>query len=98
MFDYMDIDPTPPPGAEGVDQGNGNANEYMIQPDSLKVPVESNLNNEEEKVLQEATGNAKTKKSTDKPAADNAAPATEEKKEKKGGFFRKLFGKDKDKD
>jgi penicillin-binding protein 1A len=97
MFDYMSIDPTPPPGAEGVDQGNGNANEYMMEPDtSLRVPVESDLNTEEKKVLQEAGAN-KTAKKNDKPATDNPEPdASEVKEEKKGGFLRKIFGKKKD--
>ncbi len=95
MFDYMNIDPTPPPGAEGDNQGNGDANDYLMEPDtSLKVPVESQLNNEEQKVLQEAN-NTKAKKN-DKPADDKAVPEETEVKEKKGGFLRKIFGKKKD--
>ena len=97
MFDYMNIDPTPPPGAEGVDQGNGEANEYLMEPDTVKVPLESDLNKEEEKVLQEANA-AKSKK--DKADSEDVEKEDEknDKKEKKGGFLRKIFGKKDKKD
>jgi penicillin-binding protein 1A len=86
MFDYMNIiDQAPPPGAEGTDQGNGNANEYLMQPDTSHVPVESQLSNEEEKILKEAT----KEKKVDKP--EKPVPAEETEKKKKG-FFKKLFG------
>jgi penicillin-binding protein 1A len=90
MFDYMKtIEQAAPPDAEGVDQGNGSANEYSIEPDSVKVPVESDLNKEEEKILKEASGANKPKK-IDKP---DAVPAAQENKKEKKGFFKKLFGK-----
>jgi penicillin-binding protein 1A len=90
MFDYMNmIDQVPPPGAEGTDQGNGNANEYLTEPDTSRVPVESQLNNEEQKVLNEAMKEKKTDKAAPvKPAATN--DNREEKK--KRGFFNKIFG------
>lgn len=50
MFDYMNtIDQAPEPGAEGADQGNGGANEYLMQADSVKVPIESELDKEEKR-------------------------------------------------
>lgn len=96
MFDYMNmIDQTPPPGAEGTDQGNGNANEYLMGPDTNRVPVESQLNDEEEKVLKEATKDKKN----DKPAAEKpAATNSDENTKKKPGFFKRLFGSGKNKD
>ncbi len=96
MFDYMNvIDQTPPPGAEGNDQGNGKANEYLMEPDSSKVPVESELNNEEKKILKEATGDKKNDKPKVKPEAETPADNSEK---KKGGFFRRLFGGGKNRD
>jgi len=94
MYDYMNIiDKTPPPGAEGQDQGNGNANQYL-DTSSPKVPVDSKLSGEEEKVLQEATTIQKSDNQgsvtiTVKDADKNPPP------KKKKGFFNKLFGKDK---
>lgn len=87
LYDYMNIiDQQPPPGAEGADQGNGAADQYLSMPDTSNVPVDSKLSPDEEKILKEATRNMKEeKKSLEK------FPAEEPKKEKKG-FFRKLFG------
>jgi len=57
MYDYMNIiDKTPPPGAEGDNQGNGSANQYL-DTSSPKVPLDSKLSGEEEKVYKEATKN-----------------------------------------
>jgi penicillin-binding protein 1A len=87
MFDYMNIvDQPPPPGAEGTDQGNGNANEYLMQPDTSHVPVESQLSNEEEKILKEAVREKKVDKT------EKADPVPGEGEKKKKGFFKKLFG------
>jgi len=93
LFDYMNIiDQTPPPGAEGANQGNGSASEYFnTSPDTNNVPVESQLNDEEQKVLKEAA--KKDKKDSQK---DNYY--VEPPKEKKKGFFRRIFGPKKDKD
>jgi penicillin-binding protein 1A len=90
LYDYMNIqDQAPPPGAEGQDEGIGEADEYLGTPDENNgVPVESKLSLEEQKVLKEATGTVPRK-------VEQAAPPKEEKKKK--GFFRRLFGK-KDKD
>ncbi|MBC6492169.1 penicillin-binding protein 1A [Flavihumibacter stibioxidans] len=94
MYDYMNIiDQTPPPGAEGVDQGNGGADQYMMEPDTNHVPVESELSTEEENVLKEANqGNKKD----DKKPVDKTTP--EPPKEKKKGILRKIFGGKKDKE
>jgi penicillin-binding protein 1A len=93
-YDYMNIiDQTPPPGAEGTDQGNGMAEQYLAAPDTSNVPVESSLNAEEQKVLNEANQNGRKdeKKTTDKSAVEPP-------KEKKKGIFRKIFGKKDKKD
>ncbi|MBS1597829.1 MAG: transglycosylase domain-containing protein [Bacteroidetes bacterium] len=89
MTEYMNnIPTTPPPGAEGDNQGNGNANQYL-DTSSPKIPLDSKLSNEEEKVLKEATKNndhagVSNLTVTD---ADNKPPP-----KKKKGFFNKLFG------
>jgi penicillin-binding protein 1A len=95
MYDYMNIiDKAPPPGAEGDNQGNGNASQYF-DTSSPKVPVDSKLSNEEEKVLKEATSTTTQKSDKqgsvtitvkDKDANQNPPP------KKKDGFFKKLFG------
>src|SRR5688500_12786694 len=55
LYDYMNIqDQAPPPGAEGLDEGNGAADEYLSAPEDNDVPVESKLSLEEQKVLKEA--------------------------------------------
>lgn len=99
QFDYMNIiDQAPPPGAEGEDQGVGNANEYMEEGDN-EVPVESNLSAEEEKILKEAQKSApaatkeqpkeaggETGKEPQKKTESKpvAVPNKEEEKKKKG--------------
>jgi penicillin-binding protein 1A len=86
LYDYMNIqDSAPPPGAEGIQDGNS-AEEYLGTPDDNDVPVESKLSLEEQKVLQEAGG----KKKNEQPA-----PVKDDNKDekKKKGFFRRLFGK-----
>jgi len=83
MYDYMNIiDKTPTPGAEGADQGNGKANQYL-DTSSPRVPVDSKLSPDEQRILDEANG----KKKTD---AVNSNKPPEEKKKK--GFFKRLFG------
>jgi penicillin-binding protein 1A len=84
MYDYMNIiDKTPPPGAEGDNQGNGNANQYM-DTSSPHVPVDSKLSPDEQRILDEANGGKK------KAEPININPPPEEKKKK--GFFKRLFG------
>jgi len=91
MYDYMNIiDKAPPPGAEGDNQGNGNASEYL-DTSTPKVPVDSKLSNEEEKVLKEATTTQKSDKQgsitvTVKDADPNPPPP------KKKGLWNKIFG------
>jgi penicillin-binding protein 1A len=73
------------PGAQGYDQGNGNASQYF-DTSSPHVPVDSKqLSPEEQKILDEAIGNKK------KADAIKVANPPEEKKKK--GFFKRLFGK-----
>ncbi len=94
MYDYMRIiDQQPPPGAEGADQGNGAADQYLMEPDTSNVPPESRLSPEEQDILKEAREPKKDEKKTgDKPTA------TEPPKKEKKGLLRKIFGgKDKDK-
>jgi len=85
------IDKTLQPGAEGTDQGNGGANDYInFEKDTNRVPVESKLSQDEQKALNEAAKPAK--KEDDK----NDQNAPEQKKKK--GFFNRLFGKKEKKD
>ncbi|MES1221874.1 MAG: transglycosylase domain-containing protein, partial [Bacteroidota bacterium] len=85
-YDYQNIiDKTPPPGAEGIDVGNGQANEYM-DTTTQKVPVDSKLSGDEEKILKEATSGSNIKNDNKQPA--NTPPADKKKK----GFFKRLFG------
>jgi penicillin-binding protein 1A len=95
FLDYEHIiDKSQPPGAEGLDEGNGKANQYL-DTSSPKVPVDSKLSDEEQKVLLEATSGANSNKNKKEinPATVNQN-GTEKKKK---GFFQKLFGaKDKD--
>jgi penicillin-binding protein 1A len=93
MYDYQNIiDKIPPPGAEGVDAGNGNANEYM-DTTTQKVPIDSKLSNEEEKVLKEAGFENTKNKKDDNGAAQKESTSPPKKK----GFFKRLFGRNKDK-
>ncbi|MFI5151900.1 MAG: penicillin-binding protein 1A [Chitinophagales bacterium] len=90
MYDYMKIiDKTPPPGAEGVNQGNGNASQYL-DTSTPQVPVDSKLSNEEQKVLQEAN-----QKKTDKAGVTELSVKDADQKsptKQKPGFFKRLFG------
>ncbi len=92
LYDYMNIiDHTPPPGAEGDDQGNGNAYEYLhLDTSSTNVPVESKLDPDEQKVLKEANSSQKDKKTT--PPKPAATEPQQDGEKKKGGFLRRIFG------
>lgn len=93
LYDYMHIiDQTPPPGAEGEDQGNGAADQYLMDPPTNDVPIESDLSAEEEKVLKEAKD---AEKKNDKKNNDKKDPPKDEKKK---GILRKIFGGKKNKD
>jgi penicillin-binding protein 1A len=87
FLDYEHIiDHSLPPGAEGPDEGNGKANQYL-DTSNPKVPIDSKLSDDEEKVLQEAnsSGSAQNSRSTNTPD-----PGT--KQGKKKGFLGRLFG------
>ncbi|GAO43282.1 penicillin-binding protein 1A [Flavihumibacter petaseus] len=93
-YDYTPIiDQLPPPGAEGADQGNGGAGDYMMEPDTTNIPPESKLSDEEQNVLKEAN---KDQKKDDKKGGDKP-PAVEPPKKEKKGLLRKIFGGKKDK-
>lgn len=97
LYDYMNIqDQAPPPGAEGVDEGNGRANEYLYAPEENNIPVESQLSLEEQKILKEAKDKKNIDPAKDKNATGENGNLHEEKKKK--GLFKRIFGKKKDKD
>lgn len=91
IYDYLNISPEVPPGAEGEDPSY-DANDYMFTPGagSDKIPVESELDPEEQKVLREARGQLKkdSSKSTD---TKNETEQTDPKEKK--GILKKIFGK-----
>jgi penicillin-binding protein 1A len=89
LQDYNDFtDKTQQPGAEGADQGNGGANDYInFDKDTSHVPVESSLSPAEKKILNEAS---KSNKKDDEKPVDKQLPPEPEKKKK--NFFQKLFG------
>lgn len=94
MYDYMDlIDATAPPGAEGADIGNGSADQYFMPDTNNKVPVESKLDPDEEKIKREATNPKNQKENVKKDTTKADDPP-----EKKKGFFKRLFGKKDKKD
>ncbi|HMH22093.1 MAG TPA: transglycosylase domain-containing protein [Puia sp.] len=95
MYDYMNaIEKTAPPGAEGANEGNGKANQYL-DTSAPSVPIDSRLSPDEQKVLREASTNR-----TDKAGSVKITVTDAEKKpppKKKEGFFKRLFGGKKDK-
>jgi penicillin-binding protein 1A len=92
IYDYSTItDHVPPPEAEGANQGNGTADEYLSKPDTQNIPTESKQAMEEQKVLEEATKPVK-------PATEKKEEVKPEEKKKKDGFFKRIFGGKKDKD
>lgn len=89
IYDYLNISPEVPPGAEGQDPSY-EANDYMVKPPASieKIPVESQLNDEEKKILEEA------KKSEKKdPKAPEKKPQTPPPPQEKKGLLKKIFGK-----
>jgi hypothetical protein len=88
MYDYMNIEKIAPPGAEGANEGNGKANQYL-DTSPPTVPVDSKLSPEEQKILEEANRTSKegSVKITVTDANKNPPPP------KKPGFFKRLFGK-----
>jgi len=89
MYDYMNIIKTAPPGAEGADQGNGKANQYL-DTTAPTVPLDSKLSPEEQKILKEATIQKNDKAGSVKITVTDTKKQEEPKK--KGGFFKRLFG------
>ena len=84
IYDWSDPNASDTPILEGENQP-GDASQYIEVPVSdgrERVTTESQLNEEEKKILEEA------KKSNSK--TDKIQPDTSDKKKK--GFFRKLFG------
>src|ERR1700760_2815788 len=57
-LDQMNIERVAPPGAEGANQGNGRANQYL-DTSPPTVPIDSKLSPEEQKILQEANKSSK---------------------------------------
>jgi penicillin-binding protein 1A len=90
MYDYQNlIEKTAPPGAEGANEGNGKANQYL-DTSAPSVPIDSKLSPDEQKILKEAT----TTK-TDKAGSVKITVTDADKKpapKKKDGFFKRLFG------
>jgi penicillin-binding protein 1A len=85
-----DIDmmiPNTSPDAEGTDQGVGNENDFLSQPNKEYIPPES------KPVIDE---NDKNKKDTQSKKDPAIGAQKEDDKPKKKGFLQKLFGKRKD--
>ncbi|HXB94970.1 MAG TPA: transglycosylase domain-containing protein, partial [Puia sp.] len=91
MYDYMNIEKTAPPGAEGANEGNGKANQYL-DTSPPTVPVDSKLSPEEQKVLKEATQEKTSKEGSVRITVTDGSKKPPEPK-KKGSFFKRLFGK-----
>jgi len=90
MYDYQNlIEKTAPPGAEGANEGNGKANQYL-DTSPPTVPVDSKLTPEEQKVLKEATTEKSSSQGSIKITVSDA-PAQQPPK-KKPGFLKRLFG------
>lgn len=99
LMDYNPMnDVKPEAGAEGTDQGNGDINDYMFQEDTTKIPIESKLTPEENKVKQEAAGQpAAPAKKEDNPATEKQKPVKDsilinKDDKKKKGLLNRLFG------
>jgi len=90
MYDYMNIEKIAPPGAEGANEGNGKANQYL-DTSAPTVPTDSKLSPEEQKVLKEATMQRNSPQGSIKVTVTDAnqTPPPPKKKE---GFFKRLFG------
>jgi len=90
LGDYMNlIEKTAPPGAEGANEGNGRANQYL-DTSPPTVPVDSKLSPEEQKILKEATTEKSNSQGSVKITVTDARPQQPPKK--KQGFLKRLFG------
>lgn len=94
--DPLEVNPfAPPPGAEGVDQGVGNADDYGLDTSYKYMGPESKAPVDEDDV-QKKKPNSKKDSSSNTRDPKIGTPK-EDKKEKKG-FFKKIFGKKEDED
>ena len=90
MYDYQNlIEKTAPPGAEGANEGNGKANQYLDTSPPI-VPTDSKLSPEEQKILKEA--NTTTKSSSQGSIKIQVTDAQKQEPKKKPSFFKRLFG------
>jgi penicillin-binding protein 1A len=90
IYDYQNlIEKTPPPGAEGANEGNGKANQYL-DTSPPTVPVDSKLTPEEQKVLKEATTEKSSSQGSVRITVTDAPQQQPPKK--KQGFLKRLFG------
>jgi len=91
MYDYMNIEKIAPPGAEGANEGNGKANQYL-DTSAPTVPTDSKLSPEEQKILKEATTTQKNSPQGSIKVTVTDANQTPPPPKKKEGFFKRLFG------
>jgi penicillin-binding protein 1A len=91
MYDYMNIEKIAPPGAEGANEGNGKANQYL-DTSAPTVPTDSKLSPEEQKILKEATTTQKSSPQGSIKVTVTDANQTPPPPKKKEGFFKRLFG------
>jgi penicillin-binding protein 1A len=90
IYNYANlIEKTAPPGAEGANEGNGRANQYL-DTSPPTVPVDSKLTPEEQKVLKEATTQKSSPEGSVKITVSDAPQQQPPKK--KPGFLKRLFG------
>jgi len=87
-FDNL-IEKIAPPGAEGANEGNGRANQYL-DTSPPTVPVDSKLSPEEQKILKEATTEKSNSQGSIKITVTDAPQQRPPKK--KSGFLKRLFG------
>lgn len=92
MYDYMNIEKTPPPDAEGIGEGTRRANQYL-DTSPPTVPVDSKLSPEEQQVLKEATTEEKSSKEGSVKITVTDAGKQPPPPKKKGSFLKRLFGK-----
>jgi penicillin-binding protein 1A len=91
MYDYMNIEKIAPPGAEGANEGNGKANQYL-DTSAPTVPTDSKLSPEEQKILKEATTTQKNSPQGSIKVTVTDTKQTPPPPKKKEGFFKRLFG------
>ncbi|HEY8389191.1 MAG TPA: transglycosylase domain-containing protein [Parasegetibacter sp.] len=92
IYDYMNLGKEVPPGAEGEDPAY-DANDYMFMPPpgSEKIPAESELSEEEKKILEEARKNNKNDSNSSRNDKSQAIPSGNDREKK--GLFQRIFKK-----